>query len=99
MKFLRLLLVPILALACLGMSRKPLVALRFHAEANSNDQGFSTRVKFSNPPRDGFIETVPTLTERDVEAVYPTIAEDATSGCVFKLTWQGGKAASTSKIA
>lgn len=90
MHLLRLLLLPLLALSFLGMAKKQLVSVRFHVEANARDgEPFSVPAKFSNPPRDGFVERIPIVSERDVKAIYPVPAQDGSFGCVFKLDPHG----------
>ena len=90
MKIVRLLLLPILALGCLGMAKKSAINVRFHVEANARDgEPFAMPIKFKNPERDGFIERVPSLSERDISAVHPVAAPDGTFGCVFQLTTHG----------
>lgn len=79
-----------LALACLGMAKKPPVAVRFHVEANARDgEVFAMPVKFHNPPRDGHVERVPTISERDIQAIYPAPGADGSMGCVFQLNRHG----------
>ncbi len=90
MRVLRLLL-PAIALACLGMAeRPPTVTVRFHAEANSRDgESFATPIKLGNPPRDAFLEKVAMIHERQIRAIYPFKAPDGSWGCAFKLDHDG----------
>lgn len=90
MKTARLLLFLSLALLFVAAAKKPTIALRFHVETNARDGDvFAMPVKFQNPPRDGFVERVPSLSERDVRAIFPTNAGDGTLGCAFMLTAHG----------
>ena len=91
MRVSRFVLLPILALCIVGMGRKDFpVSVRFFAEANANDtEKFATPIKFANPPREGFIEKVPTISERNVKAIYPFPAADGTLGCAFQLDHSG----------
>ena len=90
MKPLRILLVAPLLLLMMAAAKKPAVAVRFHAEANARDgEPFSMPVKFQNPPRDGFVERVPSISERDIRAVYPVRADDGSFGCAFQLDQHG----------
>ena len=91
MRFPRSVFLPILALCVLGMGRKEFpVTVRFFAEANANDtEKFATPIKFANPAREGFIEKVPVLSERNVKAIYPFPAADGTLGCAFQLDHSG----------
>jgi len=52
-------------------------------------------VKFRNPPRDAYVERVPSLSERDVQGIYPTNAGDGTYGCAFVLNTHGRTALQT----
>lgn len=84
-------LTPILALMFIAAAKKqPTVTIRFHTEANEQDtKTFATPVKFQTPPRDGFIQKVPAISERDIAAIYPFPAKDDTMGCAFKLDVHG----------
>ncbi len=85
------LLLPVLALCCLGMAeRPPTVTVRFYAEANSRDgAAFSTPIKLGNPPRDAFLEKVAMIHERQIRSIYPFRAPDGSWGCAFKLDNDG----------
>ncbi len=90
MKFARALLLPILALSLLGMAKKPQISVRFHAEANPRDgEPFTVPAKFHNPDRDGVVEKIPVVSERDIRAIYPVPAADGTFGCLFQLDDHG----------
>jgi hypothetical protein len=90
MKTGRLLLLLPLALLLVAAAKKPALALRFHVETNARDgDAFAMPIKFENPPRDGYIERVPSLSERDVRAIFPTNAGDGSFGCAFMLTAHG----------
>jgi hypothetical protein len=89
-KTLFLLLCALIAGAFLGMAKKPVITVRFFAEANKLDsERFAKPLTFRNPPREGYIETVPTIHERYIRAVYPFQAKDGTWGCAFKLDNSG----------
>ncbi|MCE9610439.1 MAG: hypothetical protein K8R23_09625 [Chthoniobacter sp.] len=90
MKLLLRLLPALLALACLGMARKQVITVRFYAEANARDgEPFSKPVKFQNPPREAFIERVPSINERSIKSMYPFPAADGTWGAAFLLDNKG----------
>ena len=91
MKIVRLLLLPLLACSFLGMAKKqPLVSVRFYLEANARDgTSFSTPTKLHNPDRDAFMERIPSISERDIEGVFPVENADGTFGCVFQLDRHG----------
>jgi hypothetical protein len=90
MKTARLLLFLPLVLLFVAAAKKPTVALRFHVETNARDGDvFAMPIKFQNPPRDGYVERVPSLSERDVRAIFPTNAGDGSLGCAFMLTSHG----------
>jgi hypothetical protein len=86
---IRRLLLPVIALCCLGMAeRPPAISVRFFAEANARDSStFSTPIKFGD--REAFLEKVPTIHERQIRAIYPFKAPDDTWGCAFKLDNDG----------
>src|SRR5688572_3341329 len=81
----------ILAAVCLaGAGRKPTVSVRFHVEAVGNAGGsFTIPAKFKNPPRDGFLESVPFASERNIAAIYPVTHPDGSIGCAFQLDRSG----------
>ena len=96
MNAVRCLLIALLGFCLLGAAKKPAVAVRFHVEANARDGDvFAMPVKFRNPPRDGHVERVPSISERDVQAIYPTNAGDGTFGCAFVLNAHGRNALQT----
>jgi hypothetical protein len=90
MKFARLLLVPFLSLLFVAGAKKQPISVRFHVEANARDgETFAMPVKFQNPPREGYVERVPTLSERDVSEVKPFQVGDGTFACAFMLNAHG----------
>lgn len=90
MKRVLRLLPAVLALACLGMGRAPKVTVRFYAEANSRDtEAFAKPVTFKNPPRDAFIEKVPSINERSIRTMYPFQVADGSWGAAFLLDDKG----------
>jgi len=90
MKILRILVLAPLLLSFVAAAKKPQVSVRFHAEANARDgEPFAMPIKFQNPARDGFVERVPSISERDIKAVYPVPATDGTFGCAFQLDQHG----------
>jgi len=90
MKIARLLLTLPLLLLFVAAAKKPAIAVRFHVETNARDgEVFAMPVKFQNPPRDGYVERVPSLSERDVRAIFPTNAGDGTLGCAFIFNAHG----------
>jgi hypothetical protein len=96
MNAVRLCFIAILGLFFIGAAKKQLVAVRFHVEANARDgDTFAMPVKFRNPPRDAYVERVPSLSERDVQGIYPTNAGDGTYGCAFVLNTHGRTALQT----
>ncbi len=90
MRVIRLLL-PLLAVLFFGMAdRPPTVSFRFYAEANARDGApFSTPIKLGNPPRDAFLEKVPTINEGQIKTIYPFRSEDGTWGCSLRLDNSG----------
>src|SRR6478735_2064954 len=89
-KIARSFLLLLLPWLCLGMASKPVITVRFYAEANKADTDrFARPLTFKNPPREGYVESVPTIHERHVKAVFPFPADDGTSGCAFLLDNSG----------
>jgi len=85
-----LLAAPLLLCLCTGMAKKPDFMVRFYAEANEQDtERFASPVKLKYPPREAFVERVPTVSERNIKGVYPFPATDGTWGCSFKLDPSG----------
>lgn len=83
-------LLPLFALLFLGAAKKPALSVRFHLEANARDgEPFAMPVKLRNPPRDAFAERVPSISERDVRAIFPVTAPDGSFGCAFQLNKHG----------
>ena len=86
----RLFLPALCALALTGMTRKPDVSIRFHVEASGTEGApFSVPVKFANPQRDGFMSSIPAISERNIVAVYPVPSPTGSWGCAFKLDENG----------
>ncbi len=80
----------VLALACLGMAKKPSVTVRFYAEANARDgEPFSKPITMHNPERQAYIERVPSVSEQSIKAMYPFQAADGSWGASFKLDNKG----------
>ena len=93
-------LLAILCISCLGMAKKqPETTVRFFTEANAQDTDrFADPVMLHNPPRMAYIENIPDISERDIEAIYPFPAPDGTFGCAFKLDEHGKIALNTLSI-
>ncbi len=90
MKIARSILLSLVAFSFLGMAKKQLISVRFHVEANDRDgEPFSLPAKFHNPDRDGFVEKIPAVSERDIRAIYPVPADDGSFGCLFQLDSHG----------
>jgi hypothetical protein len=79
-----------LAVLLCGFAKKPKLSVRFHVEAIGNAGGsFTMPAKFVNPPRDGFIESVPFVSERNIKAIFPVQHPDGQLGCAFQLDRSG----------
>jgi len=91
MKNIRIFLFLLLALALAGFAEKMRrVSVTFHVETNARDTGaFAIPVKLKNPPRQTFIEKMPSITEQEIQAIYPFPANDGTMGCAFMLDDHG----------
>ena len=80
----------LLALAGLGMAKKPSVTVRFYAEANARDgEPFSKPITLHNPERQAYIERVPSVSEQSIKAMYPFQVTDGSWGACFKLDNKG----------
>jgi hypothetical protein len=80
----------LIAFSAAGAARKPTVSVRFHVEAVGNAGGsFTIPAKFKNPPREGHIESVPFVSERNITAIYPVLHPDGRIGCAFQLDRSG----------
>jgi hypothetical protein len=87
--FVRLIL-PLVALCFVAAAKKPEVSVRFHSEANRLDgERFASPIQLKNPPRETFIQRVPTISERQIKAIFPFQAPDGTWGCSFMLDHSG----------
>lgn len=90
MKSVLRLLPVVCALACLGMSKKPAVTVRFYAEANARDtDAFSKPITLHNPERAAYIEKVPSISEQSIKAMFPFQVTDGSWGACFKLDNKG----------
>jgi hypothetical protein len=89
-RFLAILLLPLVAVALTGMAKKPKITVRFHVEANPEDRPpFAMEVKFQHGGRKGYMQTIPFVSEQDIQAIYPFRASDGTMGCAFQLNRTG----------
>lgn len=90
MKALRLLLLLTIAGALCGGAKKPKLTVHFHVEAIGNAGGqFTVPVKFANPPRDGYVETIAFASEKNIMTIFPVGNPDGTLGCAFQLDQSG----------
>jgi len=84
------LLCGLLALGFLGMGNKPQITVRFFAEAVEQDTArFAQPITFRTPPREGYIERIPSVHEKHIKSVYPFQAADGSWGCAFQLDANG----------
>ena len=84
------LLLALLGWAGLGMGHKPVVSVRFYAEGQKLDgNSFSKPITFRHPTREGYIESMPSIYEKMIKAVYPFQAANGTWGCTFILDNSG----------
>ena len=92
-RFWSLLLIPIAALTLTaGASKSTAVTISFHCEANASDGDvFSTQMNVGNPPRKLNLEKLPTITEREIKAIYPFPAQDGSGsmGAYFMVDNHG----------
>jgi hypothetical protein len=87
----RLLSLSLLALCLIaGAKKEPELTVRFHREANRLDgEQFANPVQLRFPPRQAYIEKIPSISERHIYAIYPMQAPDGTWGCTFQLNPSG----------
>lgn len=84
------LLAALLPLLLLGMASKATIQVRFFAEAKMQDtEKFARPIQFRNPPREGYIQRIPTIHEGQIKSIYPFQATDGTWGCAFILDNDG----------
>lgn len=70
--------------------KKPLIAVRFHAQAEENDtEVFASPLVIGDPPITIYIARIPIASEQDIESVYTFNAADGTMGAYFKLNSHG----------
>ncbi len=90
MTALRLALAALAMFAFTGMARKTAISVRFHTEGKQEDgPNSAVPVKLANPPRAAYMSTVPDISERNIAAIYPVIADNGTWGCAFSLDADG----------
>ena len=83
-------LLPLLALSFLAAAHKPKLTLRFHVEANANSgSAFAIDVPLPGSSKALTISKVADISESDVAAIFPFLAEDGTMGCALKLDSHG----------
>ena len=79
-----------LPLPCHAMSKKPLITVRFHVEANARDTDtFSMPVNLLFQRRSTQVSRVPAFSEKQIKAIMPFEVGDGTWGCAFQLDVQG----------
>ena len=80
-----------LVIALTGFAKKnEALSVTFHVETNERDsKTFAIPVTLKNLKRATFIEKMPSITEREIAAIYPFSAPDGTMGCAFKLDSHG----------
>ena len=86
----RSLLILALGVCCLGMGEKKLpLSIRFYSLTSPNDSdSFSTQVTLLNG-RQGTVDDIAEISERDVVAIFPYTAADGSGGCSFQLDPHG----------
>jgi len=73
-----------------AFARKPKFSVRFHVEAIGNAGGsFTLPARFVNPARQGTLESVPFVTEKDLVGIYPVLNMDGSFGCAFQFDFGG----------
>ncbi|MDQ3621474.1 MAG: hypothetical protein M3463_03170 [Verrucomicrobiota bacterium] len=93
MRLARILLIVLITCTGLGMAKKPKITVRFHVESTQQSGApFVMPAKFKYPARDGYVERMASISERDIASIYPFQAQDGSFGCAFKLTPHGRNA-------
>lgn len=72
------------------MSKKPIITVRFHTEANKNDSDtFSIPVNLIYQRRQAYLSKVADISEKMIEKILPFPTKDGSWGCVIKLNPMG----------
>ena len=90
-------LILVVALGCPGgnaiaagrKKRDPTIAVRFHAQTTTTDPTFAAKVTAGTPPRELYVEKIPSISERDIVGFYPYRAADGSYSAVFQLDPHG----------
>ncbi len=69
--------------------RDPSIAVRFHAQTTTTDPTFAAKVTAGDPPRELYVEKIPSISERDIASFYPYQATDGTFSATFQLDPHG----------
>lgn len=69
--------------------RDPIIAIRFYGQVPSFDPTFTAKVKVGTPPREVYIEKIPSISERDVASFYPYRSADGSYSVVLQLDRHG----------
>jgi hypothetical protein len=73
-----------------GSSKKPLLTVSFHPEANPRDgSSFATPANLLYLRRKAYITQVPSFNERQISTIFPFRVADGSWGCTFQLDAQG----------
>lgn len=73
-----------------GQKKPPPVSIRLFSEGNEKEgESFVTPVELTNPQKRVFLQKVPILTERDINAFYPFPGRDGMIGAYFRLDAHG----------
>lgn len=97
---LRLLILLLLPLTCLGMGRKQLpLSIRFYTETSEGDtESFAAPVTLLNG-KQSYVDQIAHVSERDIIAIYPGVAADGSGSCLFQLDDHGTMALDSLSVA
>ena len=85
-------LLTVVSLLLVAGAKKETGTVAFYTEGNptgADTTSFSTPVQLQYPPRKAYITKVPSISERDVTAIYLFVAADGSWGCSFFLDDHG----------
>jgi hypothetical protein len=73
-----------------GMSKKQIITVRFHMEANANDgEAFAAPITLQYQRRQIYLSKAADISEKQISRIFPFPTRDGSWGCAFKLDAQG----------
>ena len=84
------LLTAILPFKANAATKKPVCTVRFHVQVRATEQDpFSVPIAVPGSVKKIYIESTPTISERQIDSIYPFETPDGTWGCLFQLDNSG----------